>query len=195
MHIYIYIYIYNLITYIYIYHCVRTTHLAKEQRACLMPTICITSLHCAFMLFITWLPCVSSCVFVSRANMHSPNMWFQLIFSHCPIQSGKKCLESLCFVIFACSIRCGCVVVVLTDCLSLCLIWAPVEPGPKCVSCIFVWLCWHIWFRWASFEPPLSRVSNAFSFICVLTLLTYIVSLSLIWAPVEPGFKRVLIHI
>ena len=87
-------------------------------------TLCVHGFH--HMVAVREIVCV-----LSRANMHSPNMWFHLIFAHCPIQPGKKCLESLCFVIFACWIRCGCVVVVLTDWLSLCLIWAPVEPGFK----------------------------------------------------------------
>ena len=110
-----------------------------------------------------------------RNNLHFPNMWFQLIFSHCPIQSGKKCLESRCFVIFSCSIRCWCVVVVLTDCLSLCfasLSW--------CLPCRR-----YMFFRWASFDSPLRPgFKRIFIHIC-MTLLTSLVSLSIIWVPVE----------
>ena len=69
--------------------------------------------------------------------------------------------------------------------------WASSEPplsrGSNAFLLIFVWLCWHLWFRWASFEPPLSRGSNPLSFIFKWFYC--------IWAPIRFSFYNTKLNV
>ena len=119
-HTYIYIYIY-----IHLYRFMYIFFIAGTRQACLIAPKHSLSLR----------PAPSRCLLCHTAHTQYVIPTF---YSHCPIQSGKKCLESLCFVSCSCWIRCWCVVVVLTDCLSC---FASLPLGPPCRQ--YMSLCTH----------------------------------------------------
>ena len=64
---------------------------------------------CCACLFVRLCVCLAACI------IHAHNSCFLLIFSHCPVQSGKKCLETRFVIVLVCSNRSRCFASALTD--------------------------------------------------------------------------------
>ena len=64
---------------------------------------------CCACLFVRLCVCLAACI------IHVHNSCFLLIFSHCPVQSGKKCLETRFVIVLVCSNRSRCFASALTD--------------------------------------------------------------------------------
>ena len=85
-------------------------------------------------------PCVLCLQFMFKCLliMHAHNFCFQLIFSHCPVQSGKKCLETRFVIVLVCLNRSMCFALALTGHAFALLLFVCSEQFLHCFCCVFL---------------------------------------------------------